>query len=91
MTNQEYIDTHPEQFKDEIDKWLFNEFGIMGGCCSAQGSLTYSTARMVAEKMQEQIVDKLKALIQQWSNGDSTEAKYKAEAYKDSLEIFMEE
>ena len=54
MTNQEYIELHPEKFKDEIDKWLFNEFSILGGCCSAQGSMEYSVARMVAEKMQEQ-------------------------------------
>lgn len=54
MTNQEYIELHPERFKDEIDKWLFTEFNILGGCCSAQGSMEYSVARKVAEKMQEQ-------------------------------------
>ena len=54
MTNQEYIELHPEQFKDEIDKWLFTEFSIIGGSCSAQGCMEYSVARKVAEKMQEQ-------------------------------------
>ena len=54
MTNQEYIELHPEKFKDDIDKWLFTEFNILGGCSSAQGSMEYSVARMVAEKMQEQ-------------------------------------
>ena len=58
MTNKEYIDLHPEKFKDDIDKWLFTEFSIIGGCCSAQGSMEYSVARMVAEKMKQQIVEK---------------------------------
>ena len=58
MTNKEYIDLHPEKFKDDIDKLLFTEFSIIGGCCSAQGSMEYSGARMVAEKMKQQIVDK---------------------------------
>ena len=51
MTNQEYIDTHPWQFKDDIDRWLFNELSISGGACSAQRSLEYSVARQVAEKL----------------------------------------
>ena len=51
MTNQEYIELHPEKFTDDIDKWLFTEFSILGGCCSAQGSMEYSVARMVAEKL----------------------------------------
>lgn len=51
MTNKEYIDLHPEKFKDDIDKWLFTEFSIIGGCCSAQGSMEYSVARMVAERL----------------------------------------
>ena len=53
MTNEEYIKSHPEQFKDDIDKWLFIELGIMGGCCSAEKSHEYAIARMVAEKQQE--------------------------------------
>lgn len=51
MTNQEYLDQHPEKFKDDIDKWIFTEFSIIGGCSSAQGSMEYSVARMVAERL----------------------------------------
>lgn len=51
MTNQEYINEHPEKFADDIDRWLFTEFSIVGGCCSAQGSMEYSVARMVAERL----------------------------------------
>ena len=58
MTAEEYINEHPEKFIDDIDKWLYTEFYIVGGCCSAQGSMEYSVARMVAEKMKQQIVDK---------------------------------
>lgn len=58
MTQEEYINEHPEKFLDAIDKWLFTEFSIVGGCCSAQGSMEYSVARMVAEKMKQQMIDK---------------------------------
>ena len=34
---------------DEIDKWLFDSFGILPGCCSSQENLRHTTARMVAE------------------------------------------
>lgn len=53
MTQEEYIKTHPEQFKDDIDKWLFIEFGIIGGCCSAEKSHEYHIARMVAERYEQ--------------------------------------
>ena len=53
MTQEDYIKTHPEQFKDDTDKWLFLEFGIIGGCCSAEKSHEYHIARMVAEKYEE--------------------------------------
>ena len=53
MTKGEYINQHPEQFKDDIDKWLFTEFGIIGGCCSAEKSHEYHIARMVAEKYEQ--------------------------------------
>lgn len=53
MSNEEYIKLHPEQFRDGIDKWLFQEFGILGGCCSAEKSHEYSIARMIAEKFEE--------------------------------------
>lgn len=51
MTNEEYIEQNPHQFKDEIDKWLFREFSLSGGACSSIRSLEYSTARKVAEKL----------------------------------------
>ena len=74
MTNKEYIDLHPEKFKDDIDKLLFTEFSIIGGCCSAQGSMEYSVARMVAEKMKQQMINKtvkwLKSNICYDENGD---------------------
>lgn len=58
MTQEEYINQHPEQFKDDIDKWLFTEFGIIGGCCSAEKSHEYSIARMVAEKITDAFIEK---------------------------------
>ena len=58
MTQEEYIKTHPEQFKDDIDKWLFSEFGIIGGCCSAEKSHEYHIARMVTEKLTDTFIEK---------------------------------
>jgi len=58
MTNEEYIKQHPEQFKDDIDKWLFTEFVIIGGCCSAEKCHEYSVARMVAEKLTDAFIEK---------------------------------
>ncbi|MBO7071852.1 MAG: hypothetical protein J6W09_11255 [Bacteroidales bacterium] len=34
---------------DEIDKWLFDSFGILPGACSSTENLRHTTARMVAE------------------------------------------
>ena len=45
------IKEYPIQFRDNIDKFLFDEMGITGGCCSAQGSFAYSVARECAEKV----------------------------------------
>ena len=36
---------------DEIDKWLFDNFCFLPGCCSSIMELQYSTARMVAEAL----------------------------------------
>ena len=58
MTQEDYIKTHPEKFEDDIDKWLFSEFGIIGGCCSAEKSHEYHIARMVAEKLNDAFIDK---------------------------------
>lgn len=86
MTNQEYINEHPEKFVDDIDKWLFTEFSIVGGCCSAQGSMEYSVARMVAEKMKQQMIDKacewlenipLEDIVYKYNDFDTSEDWYK--------------
>ena len=63
MTNEEYINQHPEQFKDDIDKWLFTEFSIIGGCCSAEKSHEYHIARMVAEKLNDAFIDKACSIL----------------------------
>lgn len=34
---------------DEIDKWLFDSFGIVAGACSSTENLRYNTARTIAE------------------------------------------
>lgn len=70
MTNKEYINQHPEQFKDDIDKWLFTEFGIIGGCCSAEKSHEYSVARMVAEKLTDAFIEKACNFIDERLNFD---------------------
>lgn len=36
---------------DEIDKWLFDSFGILPGSCSSIENLRHTTARMVAEAL----------------------------------------
>ena len=51
MSNEEYIQMYPHQFKDELDRWLFRELSISGGACSAQRSMEYSVARMVGDKL----------------------------------------
>jgi hypothetical protein len=44
------IRDYPHLFNDDIDKWLFREFGISGGACSSIESMKYFVAREVAEK-----------------------------------------
>lgn len=79
MTNEDYIKTHPEQFKDDIDKWLFMEFGIIGGCCSSIESLKYIIAKEVAEKLTYAFIEKAAEwlkndtygyLIEKWGETD---------------------
>ena len=36
---------------DEIDRWLFDSFGILPGACSSTENLRHTTARMVAEAL----------------------------------------
>lgn len=55
MSNEEYIEMYSHQFRDELDKWLFKELSISGGCCSAQGCMEYNVARMVGEKLLESL------------------------------------
>lgn len=64
-TDGEAKDRSREQFKqtmnnnsndyisrlDEIDKWLFDNFGFLPGCCSSINEMQHSTARMVAEAL----------------------------------------
>lgn len=47
---EEYLDNYVKDM-DDIDKFLWKEFGIAGGCCSSIESLKYSIARAVAEKL----------------------------------------
>ena len=42
---------YPFKPKDEIDKWLYDNFGILPGCCSSVESVKYQIAREVAEKL----------------------------------------
>ena len=39
------------EHRDEIDRWLFENIGVLPGCCASQLSLEYSVARQVAEKL----------------------------------------
>ena len=59
MSNEEYIEQYPQFFKDDIDKWLFKEFNIIGGACSSVEELRYSVAREVAEKAMDYAKEQL--------------------------------
>ena len=39
------------EHRDGIDRWLFDNIGVMPGCCASQESLRYNTARDVAERL----------------------------------------
>lgn len=39
--------------KDEIDKFLFEEFNLMAGCCSSINSAAYNLGRKIVEKLNE--------------------------------------
>ena len=41
---------YPTQL-DEIDQWLFDNFGILPGACASTENLRYSTARMIAQAL----------------------------------------
>ena len=42
---------YPLASMDEISQWLFDNFGLLPGCCSSILGLQYNTARMVAEAL----------------------------------------
>ena len=44
------MENYPMQL-DEIDQWLFDNIGVLPGCCSSIEELKYHTAREVAEKL----------------------------------------
>lgn len=39
--------------EDEIDKFLFEEFHLMAGCCSSIDSAAYNLGRKIVEKLNE--------------------------------------
>ena len=55
---EKYIDEHPHQFKDELDRWLFRELNIKGGACCSIKSVEYLVARGVGEKLSKALIDK---------------------------------
>ena len=44
-----------KNFIDSLDEWMYNEMGLMGGCCSSIDSLKYTTARTAVEKLLKEI------------------------------------
>ena len=42
---------YPLASMDEISQWLFDNFGLLPGCCSSILDLQYNTARMVADAL----------------------------------------
>ena len=53
MNKEEFIKEYPQYFDDELDKWLYREFDILGGAQSSIESMKYHVAREVAEKAME--------------------------------------
>lgn len=96
MTNEEYINQHPEQFLDDIDKWLFTEFGIIGGCCSAEKCHEYSVARMVAEKLTDAFIKKVENFLEMLGYGftitdNITHADYDKEQLIEDFKEYLKE
>lgn len=56
MKANEAPETYPIQFKDKIDKYLWEEHHILGGCCSSIESMKYTVAR-------EKDRDKVKVIV----------------------------
>ena len=57
MKEKETPETYP-MFKDKIDKYLWEEHHIIGGCCSSVESLKYAVAREVTEKLTDAFIEK---------------------------------
>jgi hypothetical protein len=43
------------EHRDDIDRWLYENVGVLPGCCSSIDSLKYNVAREVADKLLGQI------------------------------------
>lgn len=81
MTTEDFIKDNPQYFEDELDKWLFREFDILGGAQSSIESMKYHVAREVAEKAME--------YARQQPVSDDLEEAYKK--YADDIDAMVEE
>ena len=78
---------------DEIDKWLFDSFGILPGACSSTENLRHTTARMVAEALWPKkdlalTKDDVKSLIEIWMNLPDFPARSLSQIAEETLDIF---
>ena len=78
---------------DEIDKWLFDSFGILPGACSSTENLRHTTARMVAEVLWPKkdlalTKDDVKSLIEIWMNLPDFPARSLSQIAEETLDIF---
>ena len=59
------------EHRDDIDRWLYENVGVLPGCYSAQESLKYSVAREVAEKLWRSapgVLDAVDLELAKWLN-----------------------
>ena len=59
------------EHRDDIDRWLYENVGVLPGCCSAQEGLKYSVAREVAEKLWRSapgVLDAVDLELAKWLN-----------------------
>ena len=69
MKANEAPETYPMQFRDKIDKYLWKEHHIIGGCCSSIEEMKYSVAREVAEKLTDAFIEKAERYIRSVADG----------------------
>lgn len=69
MTTEDFIKDNPQYFKDELDKWLYREFDILGGAQSSIESMKYHVAREVAEKAKIMTKEYAIQILQIYRNG----------------------